>query len=247
MTKLLNRACDMSRTLDHASMLEEKQALGGLIDSMYTKLGILQTIDQSIVEITAEDALGDTILDIDDCIENVKMPIREMKTVSDNLYRTISVPSTGTVPDNMKDSVSNQRRTVNLPKLQLPKFDGNLLKWISFNDAFTAAIHNDDNLEDVHKFQHLICQLTDEAAHTIEGLQFTNSNYLEALLKKCYGQAHKIISCYMKALWELPRPNINIENIKDFYDNTESYIRGLRSLGKTEDAYGGLLVPIIFE
>jgi len=53
MTKLLNRARDMSRTLDHTSMLEEKQALGGLIDSMYTKLGILQTIDQSIIEITA--------------------------------------------------------------------------------------------------------------------------------------------------------------------------------------------------
>jgi len=76
------------------------------------------------------------------------------------------------------------------------------------------------------------------AAHTIEG-QLTHSNYLEAIapLKKRYGRAHKIISCYMKALWELPRTNVNIESIKDFYDNTESDIRGLRSLGKTEDAY----------
>jgi hypothetical protein len=162
-----------------------------------------------------------------------------MKTVSHNLYRAISVPLAGTLPENMDHSVSNHRHTVNVPKLQLPKFDGNLSKWISFNDPFTAAIHNDDNLEDVKIFQYLICQLTGEAAHTIEGLQFTNSNYLEAiaLLKKGYGQPHKIISCYMKALWELPRPNVNIKNIKNFYDNTERYIPGLRSLGKTDDAY----------
>ena len=196
MTKLLNLASDMSRTLDHTSMLEEKKALGGLIDSMYTKLGIIQTIDQSIIEISAEDALEDTIIDTDDYIENVKVYIREMKTVSDDLYRAISVPSTGTVHENTNDSVSNHRRTVNLRKLQLPKFDGNLLQWISFNDAFTAAVHNDDNLEDVQIFQYLICQLTGEAAHTIEGLQLTNSIYLEAiaLLKKRYGQAHKIKS-----------------------------------------------------
>ena len=92
-------------------------------------------------------------------------------------------------------------------------------------------------------------QLDGEAARTIAGLPLTNSNYSEAitLLEERYGQTHKIISCYMKALWELQKPSDNVPSVKDFYDNMESYIRGLRSLGKTEDAYGDLLVPVIFE
>ena len=35
--------------------------------------------------------------------------------------------------------------------------------------------------------------------------------------------------------------------MKTFYDNLETYIHGLRSLGKTEDCYGDLLIPIILE
>ena len=51
----------------------------------------------------------------------------------------------------------------------------------------------------------------------------------------------------MKALWELQKPCDNVLSVKDFYDNMKSYICGLRSLGKTEDAHGDLLVPVIFE
>ena len=131
----------------------------------------------------------------------------------------------------------------------LSRFSGDLLKWITFIDAFGAAVADDGNLSNIQKFQYLKAQLDGEAARTIAGLPLTNSNYSEAitLLEERYGQTHKIISCYMKALWELQKPSDNVPSVKDFYDNMESYIRGLRSLGKTEDAYGDLLVPVIFE
>ena len=67
------------------------------------------------------------------------------------------------------------------------------------------------------------------------------------MLKQRYGQPHKIIAGYMKALWELPKPTDSIASVKDFYDSLETYIRGLKSLGKTEDSYGDLLIPIILE
>ena len=108
---------------------------------------------------------------------------------------------------------------------------------------------SDDNL-DMQKFQYIRRQLDDEATWTIAGLPFSNSNCMEAmsLLEKCYGQPNKIISGHMKALWELLKPADNLQSMKkDFYNNNETYIRGLRSLGKTEDTYGDLFLPVIFE
>ncbi|XP_070577615.1 uncharacterized protein [Ptychodera flava] len=39
----------------------------------------------------------------------------------------------------------------------------------------------------------------------------------------------------------------NKQSLREFYDATETYIRGLQSLGKDESSYGDLLVPIIME
>ena len=40
-----------------------------------------------------------------------------------------------------------------LPKLDLKKFDGNILKWTRFWDAFEATIHNNKNLHNISKFK----------------------------------------------------------------------------------------------
>jgi hypothetical protein len=40
---------------------------------------------------------------------------------------------------------------------------------------------------------------------------------------------------------------INVHNLRSFYDKLESCIRGLSSLGKSEEGYGELLVPLILE
>ena len=49
----------------------------------------------------------------------------------------------------------------------------------------------------------------------------------------------------MKALLSLASPTNSLASLRMFYDSVESYIRGLSSLGKSEQSYGDLLVPII--
>ena len=39
-----------------------------------------------------------------------------------------------------------------LPKLSLPHFSGNVTKLTTFWDSFESAVHNNDNLTDVDKF-----------------------------------------------------------------------------------------------
>lgn len=49
----------------------------------------------------------------------------------------------------------------------------------------------------------------------------------------------------MTALLELARPSTSLDSLRSFYDNMETHIRGLESLGKSQDTYGDLLVPVI--
>ena len=244
MTKLLGKAHGL---VNDDGVVSDKHTLKGVLESMNYKLDVIKDLDYQILDHTADDALEQAIIEADDYVEVTQSKIR-------SLYVTLGLTNVES-DSNRNDGTLNASytqstpRKVNLPKLQLPKFDGNILKWTPFYDAFCAAVHNDNHLDNIQKFQYLCSTLSGEAAHAIEGLPLTNSNYDEALsvLKKRYGQPHKIIASFMKALWELPKPNDNLDNLEEFYNNLETYIRGLRSLGKTEDTYGDLLIPIIFE
>ena len=59
--------------------------------------------------------------------------------------------------------------TTRLPKLTLPTFSGDPLTWQTFWDFFSAAIHTNNLLTGVHKFNYLRAQVTDEAAKCIAG------------------------------------------------------------------------------
>ena len=134
-----------------------------------------------------------------------------------------------------------------LPKLNLPTFSGSTLDWLSFWDSYESAIHRNPSLSEVQKFNYLKSLLHGDAAQTIAGFSMTNTNYEKAisLLQERYGQTHKIIQTYMQALLDIPPPLNTVDSLRIYYDKMETYVRGLESLGQTDDTYGSLLVPII--
>ena len=84
---------------------------------------------------------------------------------------------------------------------------------------------------------------------TIAGFALTNSNYEKAisLLRERYGQKDKLVQTYMTSLLEIPAPRNTVKSLRQFYDATESYIRGLESIGQDESSYGSLLTPVILQ
>ena len=134
-----------------------------------------------------------------------------------------------------------------LPKLSLPNFSGNPLAWQSFRDSFDAAVHNNPSLDGIQKFNYLRAQLEGDAARVIAGLPLTSANYDNAmtLLTERFGQPHKIINAHMQALLDVANPVNSLSSLQLFYDTIEGHIRGLAALGKSEDLYGALLIPII--
>ena len=134
-----------------------------------------------------------------------------------------------------------------LPKLTLPTFSGDSLQFQTFWDSFEAAIHNNKGLTGVQKFHYLRAQLLGDAAHVIDNLPLTDKNYEHsvALLKDRFGQPYKLVSAYMDALMNLPKPANNRASLQAFHDKLESHMRALQSLGKSRDSYCAMLTPMV--
>ena len=99
------------------------------------------------------------------------------------------------------------------------------------------------------RFSYLKSQLEGEAARTIDGFALTHTNYARAvdLLREWYCQKHKIIHATMQALLQLPILSSNLHSHRKFYDDMETKIRALESLGMPQENYGNVLVPIVLE
>ena len=134
-----------------------------------------------------------------------------------------------------------------LPKLELPSFSGSVTEWQPFWESFETTVHTNPSLTNIQRFSYLKSQVTHKAEQCIAGLSLTNANYNQAiyLLKERFGQDQQIIDAYMKNLLELPSPSLSPSSLRHFYDKMETNIRGLESLGQTQDTFGALLVPII--
>ena len=91
---------------------------------------------------------------------------------------------------------------VELPKINLPHFRGNLMRWTAFWDSFDSAIHSNDQLSEIEKFNYLRLLLEGAAYDAIAGLALSAANYVEAveILKKRFGNQQLIISKHMESL-----------------------------------------------
>ena len=90
--------------------------------------------------------------------------------------------------------------TVNLPKLEISKFNSDPIKWQSFFNLFQAAVGKSPNLTGVEKFNYLRCFFEGDALDAIGGFSLTNDNYKEALelLQNRYGNTQQIIAAHIK-------------------------------------------------
>ena len=112
-------------------------------------------------------------------------------------------PSTGTLgPASSGASHSSLGAKVKLPKISLPRFGGNPVKWIPFWDSYKSAIHVNPDLSEVDKFNYLRSLLDHMAFDAIAGLTLSAANYQEAveILLKRFGDKKVIISKHMDTL-----------------------------------------------
>ena len=243
---LFSRAIVEMNNIDTTASVDEKRRkMCPLQNVLLSKSNGVKKLFDQVIELTDEE----------DTIEQVMQESIEFELYSkENLLlinEFIASCRLERKPPNSSTADSKRFETsIKLPRIEITKFNGELTKWKSFIDTFEAAIDK-SSLSDVEKFNYLKGYLQDNALKTIEGLSLTNENYPKALdlLKERYGNVQMIISAHMSELLKL-QPITSEEDVsylRFFYDNIESHVRSLLSLGVDSKNYGALLSPIIME
>ena len=135
---------------------------------------------------------------------------------------------------------------VNLPKLQLPIFDGKISEWQEFWDIFYCSVH-EQNLPAVSKFTYLKSVLRGPALTAIAGISVTGDNYQLAvkLLKDRFGKKEVIIELLYSKLQNLPRSGSSLAQVKSTCDAVEKLLRQLEAQGEMVATQRTLIPQII--
>ena len=99
---------------------------------------------------------------------------------------------------NMAQSNNKQQGSVRLPKLEIPQFNGDKLKWCEFLDSFSASVHKNTSISDIEKLNYLMSKLIGVARQAVSAILLSNQNYCLAveLLKERYGDAQTVANSH---------------------------------------------------
>ena len=125
----------------------------------------------------------------------------------------------------------DRRMAAKPPKIVIPKFSGDRLKWVEFDSIFTSLIINGTGFSDIDKLHYLKSNIEGEAAKVIAGLEITGENFKAAydLLKERYGDSQVIIETLFRSISNVKAPGSSLSDLRDFYDSIECSFRSLEA------------------
>ena len=132
-------------------------------------------------------------------------------------------------------TASADNKGVKLPKLEVPKFDGNILNWITFWEQFNVSVHQRTTLSDAEKLVYLRHSLKDGSAkNVIEGLSRSGDCYLEAVecLKGHYNRPRLIHQAHVRVILEAPSLKTSGgKELRCLHDVILQHLRALKAMG----------------
>lgn len=137
---------------------------------------------------------------------------------------------------------------VKLPKIEIPKFDGDSAKWPEFRDLFCSLIHEKLNVPNVQKMQYLKMNLIGSAANVIRHLQVNGAHYEAAwaALNKRYNNKKLLINNNLKRLFSQRYIKTeNADELRSLLDTTKEIICTLKNLGEPVDKWNSIVVFVI--
>lgn len=124
---------------------------------------------------------------------------------------------------------------VKLPKLDVPTFDGNIIKWRSFWEQFCVSLHDRSNLSDPEKLVYLQQHSlkNGSAKRAIEGLSRSGEHYIEAIecLKARYDRPRLIHQTHVRMILEAPPlKDGSGKELRRLYDAVQQHVRALKAM-----------------
>jgi len=144
-----------------------------------------------------------------------------------------------------KAKEEEKRSHMKPPELTFPRFNGDILKWREFWDAFEATIHNIKEFSDIEKLNFLNNHLDGDAKLLIKGFQLTATNYpvVVQTLKERFGGNRAAITAHHREIMNLQQSPNQTAKLRATFDVIESHLRSLEALG--EDSEQHIFVSMI--
>ena len=137
------------------------------------------------------------------------------------------------VPEGREQERPRGGNNVKLPKLEIPKFSGDLLEWMSFHDRFVAAVHG-QNIPGSTKLLYLKDALVGEAGDVLRCTSTTDENYAEAwaAVVKRFKNVREIAKAHLDRMADMPSVMGPLsQSLRKMVDVTNECIRSLKALG----------------
>lgn len=145
-----------------------------------------------------------------------------------------------------------ENKRLKLPKIDPPKFSGELKEWLQFWGLF-KTIHDDDSISKEQKFSYLVQAMVEnsKASELINSFPPTAENYDKAItaLTNRFGKKELLVEMYIRELLKLVLNNAINKNVKkplsSTYDKLKTQLRALESLDVTTDMCAAMLYPLV--
>lgn len=100
----------------------------------------------------------------------------------------------------------SSRDNIKLPRIEIPKFDGNIKGWPTFYDVYRTLIHENTGLTDIERFQYLVASLSKDALTVVKNLPITEDNYkiAYAALVARYQNKRVLLTNYWQSIVHSP-------------------------------------------
>lgn len=82
------------------------------------------------------------------------------------------------VPLTLTPTVRYDCSYIQLPKIQIPGFNGNILRWITFRDICKSLVHENKNLSSIEKYHYLVVAVSESPSVVIFSISLLDFNYI---------------------------------------------------------------------
>ncbi|XP_034827793.2 uncharacterized protein [Maniola hyperantus] len=197
---------------------------------------------------------------IEECVNEADLDdqLTQREQFEDCYYSTLSQAellvnscdgsSSGKVTTFSKTCENSQLRSVKLPTITLPSFDGSYEHWLEFRDTFQSLVHDSDEITSIQKFHYLKSSLKGSAELVIDSLEFTSDNYSVAwdLLLNRYNNSRLLVHNHIKSIFNIqPLSKESPASIRTLSDTILKNIRALKILGEPVDSWHSLVIYIM--
>ena len=234
----LRKTCGLLDSLLVADTSGKVNDLLSAREQVTSRLETWDSLTSNIERLVPEESIE---LEVDRCY-TYRQNIVDMMNRADSaialIYDVNNVPNNDSVVES--STISNSQFLFKLPKITLPPFYGEIVKWTSYWEIFNSMVHDIGSYSDITKMIYLVSSLKGDASNIIKGLAVTAGNYPLArkALEERFGRKDIIIQSHVQYLLDDLKVTSSetsgfkyIKALWCFYDQIMLHVRSLDNLG----------------